>query len=204
MTASMTSRIEHDRLVPPDRGDRHTESAAPAECAPPGDYTALMGMFPTGVAVITSVDGAGRPHGITCSSLTSVTLSPPTLLVCIRSSSPTLDALMTAGGFAVNLLHTGASATATLFGTPVADRFARVGWRPSATGLPWLHADALALAECRLGRAFPVGDHVVVLGEVLTATRYDGAPLLYGLRQFLPWPADPGRPAAPANGELHD
>jgi flavin reductase (DIM6/NTAB) family NADH-FMN oxidoreductase RutF len=155
-------------------------------------YRAVMSAFPTGVAVVTSTDRAGQPRGLTCNSLTSVTLTPPTLLVCIHTGSPTLAAIRDRGAFAVNLLHARARYAATIFASHDADRFAEIRWRAAPeTGLPWLHADAFALAECRLAGATQVGDHLVVLGEVIAAHRYPGTPLLYGLRHFTGWPTAP-------------
>lgn len=159
------------------------------------DYRCLMSAFPTGVAVITAVDGGGRPHGLTCTSLTSVTLSPPTLLVCLDLRSGTLAATRHSGSFAVNLLHARARSAATVFSTAVADRFAEVSWQPSRwTGQPWLHRDAFAMAECVIVDTCVVGDHAVMYGEVVHVEHTVDVPLLYGMRQFSDWPADP-RPA---------
>ncbi|MFD7337892.1 flavin reductase family protein [Streptomyces violascens] len=151
-------------------------------------YRDLMSAFPTGVAVVTSVDAEGSPRGMTCSSLTSVTLEPPTLLVCLRRGSATLDAVNTHGGFAVNLLHADAQHTAELFAGSDPDRFARVYWRRSPSGLPHLTDDAIAVADCRVAGLFDVGDHTIVLGQVGGISRSDGRPLLYGLRRFAAWP----------------
>jgi len=76
------------------------------------DYRDLMCSFPTGVSVVTAADEDGRPWGLTCSSLSSVTLAPPTLLVCLASRSPVLAVARASGRFAVNLLHARAHATA--------------------------------------------------------------------------------------------
>ena len=70
-------------------------------------FRALMTRFPTGVTVVTAMDGGGRPQGMTCSSLASVCLRPPTLLVCLRTLSATQRAVEATGAFAVNLLHSG-------------------------------------------------------------------------------------------------
>lgn len=151
-------------------------------------YRALMSAFPTGVSVVTTVGADGLPRGLTCSSLASVTLRPPTLLVCVHAGSSTLAALRTGGWFAVNLLHARARETAELFSAPVADRFSQVAWAPSrASGLPLLVQDAFAVAECRVTRALNVADHVVVLGEVASVDRTPDAPLLYGMRRFAAW-----------------
>jgi flavin reductase (DIM6/NTAB) family NADH-FMN oxidoreductase RutF len=153
------------------------------------DYKALMSLFPTGVSVVTTVDDGGEPHGITCSSLISVTVRPPTLLVSIRRGSPTLTALRVSGAFAVNLLHARATPTAQLFATPVRDRFGKVAWRPAPrTGVPWLHTDAVALADCRLVRTISIGDHVLTVGQVIATVWATEAPLLYGLRRYSAWP----------------
>lgn len=151
----------------------------------------VMSVFPTGVAVVTSVDSVGRPWGLTCSSLVSVTLRPPTLLVCVRAGSPTLRAIRERGAYGVNILHSRARRTARLFSSPVADRFDRVPWRiPVDAATPWLYDDALAFAECVVAQDILIGDHAMLLGTVQTASRGAGAPLLYGLRRFAAWSDD--------------
>ncbi|MFD9886809.1 flavin reductase family protein [Streptomyces alboflavus] len=154
---------------------------------------AMMRGFPTGVAVVTGVDLAGQPWGLTCSSVCSVSLDPPTLLVCLRAGSPTLAAIQARGAFSVNLLHEDARATAELFASGDPDRFDRVGWEQDVDAAgPHLSDDAHAIADCRVAMTQSVGDHVVVFGE---ATRVHGQeacrPLLYGLRSYGRWsPAD--------------
>jgi flavin reductase (DIM6/NTAB) family NADH-FMN oxidoreductase RutF len=149
-----------------------------------------MSRFPTGVCIVTSTDACGRPHGLTCSSLSSVSVAPPTLLVCLKAGGPTLAALQSRRRFAVNVLHSRARTAAAAFSAPIPHRFSTVRWRPSPRcALPWLDADSLGLAECRLTGEVPAGDHVVVLGEVLSVTLSGGTPLLYGMRRYSAWPA---------------
>lgn len=153
-------------------------------------FRVMMRGFPTGVAVVTALDLSGRPWGMTCSSVCSVTLAPPTLLVCMRAESPTLAAVLVRGEFAVNLLHEDAQATAELFASGEMDRFDRVGWHleGDAAG-PHLRDGTHAVADCRTRTPLPVGDHVVVLGEVYGVTRtQECRPLLYGLRRYGGWP----------------
>ncbi|WP_240519344.1 flavin reductase family protein [Amycolatopsis antarctica] len=148
----------------------------------------FMSAFCTGVTVITSIDGEGRPHGLTCTSLASVTLSPPTLLVCLNTGSGTLAALRQSGGFAVNLLHERGRRAAETFASRAADRFDRVRWCRSGTvGQPWLTDDAFALAECEVADTVAVGDHVVVFGRVVGVEHVPEVPLLYGMRTFSSW-----------------
>ena len=157
---------------------------AAARRALPEDYRDLMSAFPTGVAVVTSMDSSGQPRGMTCSSLSSVTLAPPTLLVSLRTDSATLGAVRHHGGFAVNLLHARGRAAATLFSSAAQDRFSRVRWHPSRSGLPWLVADAFALADCTVSGMAEVGDHTVVFGAVEEVIMAHDTPLLYGMRRF--------------------
>jgi len=149
--------------------------------------------FPTGVSVITALDATGEPHGMTCTSLASVSVVPPVLLGCLNVRSGTLAAVAGSGRFAVNLLHAQGRYAAEIFSSQGPDRFGRACWRPSdVLGVPWLTEDAFALAECVLAGTMTVGDHVVVLGRVLNIAGSADTPLLYGLGQFATW--SPGVP----------
>lgn len=156
---------------------------------PVADFRALMSHFPTGVAVITTLGEDGSPRGMTVSSVCSVTLSPPTLLVCLRNGSPTLDAVLARGAFTVNFLHGDARPVAELFASGAPDRFDLVGWKlPDSAGGPHLVEDAHAAADCRVSRTERVGDHTVVFGETFQVVREQGhLPLLYGLREYQVW-----------------
>jgi flavin reductase (NADH) len=157
------------------------------------EFRRLMAGFPTGVAVVTAMDSSGCPSGMTCSSLCSVSLDPPTLLVCLRRGSPTLESVLRSSAFTVNLMHVGARATAELFASGAVDRFARVRWRPGPrSGGPRLPDDAHAIADCRIEQLTLIGDHVVVFGavcRVVLCSSRPPRPLLYGLRRYAEWPA---------------
>lgn len=163
--------------------------AAPGGSALDAPYRTFMSGFPTGVAVVTTVDGAGRPRGLTCTSLASVTVRPPHLLVCIDTRSGTLTGLERHGMFAVNLLHADGQPAAVAFASGDPDRFARVRWRPTDDyGLPWLVDAAAAVAQCAVTDVRRVGDHAVVLGAVRDVRFVDDrAPLLYGQRRYAAW-----------------
>jgi len=182
----------------------------PAGACDADDYRALMSAFPTGVAVVTSMGIDGHPRGLTCSSLASVTVYPPTLLVCLNNRSGTLEGLTVSHRFGVNLLHTDARWVAKLFAEPVPDRFSRVAWAPSARGgTPRLVDDAFAFAECRVSQIFDVSDHAVVVGEVSDVSYRAAVPLLYGMRRYSSWQdiepdKDQDRVASHQNGKPND
>jgi flavin reductase (DIM6/NTAB) family NADH-FMN oxidoreductase RutF len=159
-------------------------------------YRTLMSAFPTGVAVVTAVGAAGQPCGMTCSSLTSVTLNPPMLLVCLQLGTRTERAVRASGAFAMNLLSSTALATAELFARPVADRFSKVCWAWSSGGLPQLTADAFAVADCAVTEIRDLSDHAVLFGRVERVAQSPDRPLLYGFRQYCAW--NPAASAAPA------
>jgi len=154
-------------------------------------FRSLMAGFPTGVAVVTTFGTDNEPRGMTLSSVCSVSVEPPTLLVCVRAGSPTLTAMLLSGEFTVNLLHHRARPAAELFASGSPDRFDRVDWAaPPAIGGPHLVRDAHAMADCRISHQQQVATHVVVFGDVMHVTlQPEEQPLLYGMRQYAAWPA---------------
>ncbi|MGW3011259.1 flavin reductase family protein [Streptomyces sp. NPDC001219] len=170
--------------------DRTVDIEPEAGKATPDGFRTMMSGFPTGVSVITSTGHDGAPWGMTCSSVSSVSLEPPTLLVCLRDGSPTLQTILERGTFAVNLLHEEARDTAELFASGNPNRFRMVPWEqaPDAGG-PHLPRDAHTVADCNVVMTHQIGDHVTVFGEARLIThRHALPPLLYGLRQFRGWP----------------
>jgi flavin reductase (DIM6/NTAB) family NADH-FMN oxidoreductase RutF len=147
-----------------------------------------MAKFPAGVAIVTTTGEGGQPRGMTCSSLCSVAVEPPTLLVCLRDGSVTLEAVLRASVFAVNLLHDRAKWVAELFASGDPGRFDRIRWTNSPlSGGPHLVEEAHTMADCRVAGTTQVGDHAVVFGEVYAvgdSVVAPANPLLYGLRSY--------------------
>jgi 3-hydroxy-9,10-secoandrosta-1,3,5(10)-triene-9,17-dione monooxygenase reductase component len=124
-----------------------------------------MGQFATGITVVTSCDGAGAPVGTTANAVTSLSLQPPLLLVCLDRTSLTLEALRAHGAFAVNVLgerHRDVSAAFARRGSNGA--WTGVRHRPCSTACPGL-VDALATIDCKLEHIYPGGDHEIVVGR---------------------------------------
>jgi len=164
-------------------------------CVPgvdPATFRAIMGAFPTGVAVVTCYDDAGLPRGLTCSALCSVSMDPPLLLLCVNGGSGALRAIRDSNGFVVNFLREGRDWLSQLFASPSPDKFSQVTWRRSAaTGLPWLAEDTIAHADCRLVSDVEAGDHAILIGLLVSGsppTRNE-QPLLYWQRTYASWPA---------------
>jgi flavin reductase (DIM6/NTAB) family NADH-FMN oxidoreductase RutF len=148
-------------------------------------FRSIMGSFPSGIGVVTSLAPDGAPHGMTCSALCSVSADPPLLAVCLAVGGRTVEAITARPQFAVNFLDSDARPIAQRFAGREPDKFTGVAWRAGAvTGAPLLDA-TVAVAECTVHRMDAVGDHLMVVGRVVGGDT-DGAraPLAYWRRRY--------------------
>ena len=156
----------------------------------PRDLTAVdrltmrraIGRFATGVAVVTT-SADGTPHGMTVNSLTSVSLEPPLLLVCLTTGARSTAAVSEAELFAVNILSARQEHLALRFAKPGADHFADLEVTHGRHRVPVI-PDAFAHLECVVERQFVAGDHLVVVGHVVEVCERDGEPLGFLGGQF--------------------
>jgi flavin reductase (DIM6/NTAB) family NADH-FMN oxidoreductase RutF len=152
-------------------------------------YFDIMGTAPASVTVVTTLDATGQPRGLTVAAVTSVSADPPILLVSIDRRSRTLPTIRQHGAFAVNFLRGDRAEVAARFASPLADRFAGIGWGPGATGVPVLVEDSLSHAECVTIHERLVGDHMVLFGHVLAGAPppVRSRPLLYFRHRYASW-----------------
>ncbi len=145
----------------------------------PIEFRRVLGHFTTGVTVVTTLDSASDPVGLTANAFASVSLQPPLVLVCIDRSSDTHDHIAATRTFAVNVLGAGQEPIARRFARDEkAGRFEGIGWRPALSGAPILDG-VLAWLDCRLHDTADGGDHTIYIGEVLAGDARDGDPLLF-------------------------
>jgi len=142
------------------------------------DFRRVCGEWATGVAVVTCVAPNGEPHGLTINSFTSVSATPPLVLVCIDHASSVLPVFRTATQFAVNVLRAEQQELSTRFAQLPEGRFEGVPWMPGKSGAP-LIADVLATLECETRTVIDQGDHAIFVGEAERATVSEGRPLLF-------------------------
>lgn len=142
----------------------------------------VVGRFASGVTVITtSIDG--QPYGTTASAMSSLSMDPPMLLVCLNKTSETGAAVLKVGSFAVNILADAQEHLAGQFAIKGADKFSGVSVHTGATGNPLLDGN-LATIECRTVETVTGGTHTVFLAEVLTAEARELEPLTYFRGRF--------------------
>lgn len=146
----------------------------------------VLGMFATGITVVTAVGESGLPSGMTANSFTSVSTSPPLVLVCVLRDAKVHDAIITSEAFGVSVLSSSQRVVAQHFANksrPRGDReFDVVDWTPGRhTGTPML-SNTLAWLECRLANVYDGGDHSIFLGAVVDSGRDEDqdALLFYG------------------------
>lgn len=142
--------------------------------------TAMAGVV-TPVSVITAM-ADGVPHGTTVSAFGSLSMAPPMVVVCLDHGSDLLTMLRESRYFGVNVLSTAH--------TELALTFARKGGPARFTGVDWTTDHGLPRLPgtgwfaCRVTDLVEGGDHVLVLGAVLTADTRPGDPLCYHDRTF--------------------
>jgi flavin reductase (DIM6/NTAB) family NADH-FMN oxidoreductase RutF len=144
-------------------------------------YRKLIGHFATGVTVITTAND-GLLHGMTANAITSVSLDPLLLLVCVDRAAHAYEQLQQSRRFGVNILAEEQRDLSTLFATkgePERGAMRGAAFHPSERGLPVLDG-SLAYLECDVTDQFEAGDHTVFIGAVLDGgVLRDAPPLLF-------------------------
>jgi len=144
----------------------------------PEQFRQLLGQFATGVTVLTTRTSDGRPLGMTASSVASVSLDPPLVLVSVNHEHDMHAALLEARYFVLNVLSADQEALSRRFAADHPDRFAGVGYSESRFGVPILEG-VLANIDCEKQQVVPGGDHSVFFGLVIDGAVADRSPLLY-------------------------
>jgi flavin reductase (DIM6/NTAB) family NADH-FMN oxidoreductase RutF len=143
----------------------------------PGLFRRVMGGFATGVAVVATRDERGLA-GMTVNSLTSVSLSPPLLLVCLARDTRTARAVTASKAFSVNLLAAGQGSTSDRFARPGKDPFSDLSVGFDAEGVPVL-SEGLGHLACTTESVHEGGDHLIVVGRVVGGDLREGSPLVF-------------------------
>ena len=143
-------------------------------------FRAAMRRFASTVTIITAADHERR-HGMTATAVTSLSMSPPSLLICLNQKTLLHDIMFRARRFCVNVLHCEQVELSAAFSGAVAaeERFAQGTWSRTEDGIPYL-ADAQANLFCRKAAAIPYGTHTILVGQVEHVGLRDAiAPLVY-------------------------
>lgn len=149
------------------------------------EFRAALGMFPTGVTIVTARDVHGHRVGLTASSFNSVSLEPPLVLWSLSRRAGSLPAFASGSHYAINVLAAEQHGLAQRFAAPHADRFAGLAFREGVGGAPILEG-AAAVFECFNRSRYEEGDHIIFVGEVEHCEHRPGAtPLIFHGGRFV-------------------
>ena len=143
-------------------------------------YKQVMGSFPSGVTIVTTLDDDGGIVGITASAFSPLSLDPPLVLVCPNYASDTYPVLCSSKRFAIHLLSAEQQVEAYAFAGKGKDKAQGIEWTLSALGNPLL-GNATAIIECELWREYEGGDHAILVGEIKNLIVAEGSvtPMVY-------------------------
>jgi 3-hydroxy-9,10-secoandrosta-1,3,5(10)-triene-9,17-dione monooxygenase reductase component len=144
----------------------------------PKDFRRALGMFATGVTIVTTQAGDGAPVGVTANSFNSVSLTPPLVLWSLAKSARSLQAFSDASHWNVHVLAEDQVAMSNLFARAGEDKFSGLQLDAGLNNTPLLHACS-ARFQCRTMFQYEGGDHIIFVGEVLGYDRSERPPLLY-------------------------
>ncbi|MDD1967732.1 flavin reductase family protein [Pseudomonas putida] len=161
----------------------------------PGIYKDVMGSFPSGVTVVTTLDPEGAIVGITASAFSALSIEPALVLFCPNYASDTYPVLRDSKQFAIHLLSADQKAEAYAFAGKGKDKAKGIDWHLSELGNPLLSNSskirATAIIECVLWREYDGGDHAIIVGEVknLILPEDPVTPMVYHRGKLGPLPA---------------
>jgi flavin reductase (DIM6/NTAB) family NADH-FMN oxidoreductase RutF len=138
----------------------------------------VMGHFATGVTVITTLAKDGKLHGLTANAVSSLSLDPPLLIICVDKKAESYSCFEDSKVFTVNILSDDQEDLSRRFAVSGGEKFEGVAYRRGANGAPILQG-ALAHLECKVYAAYEGGDHTIYLGQIDEAETREGKPLLF-------------------------
>jgi flavin reductase (DIM6/NTAB) family NADH-FMN oxidoreductase RutF len=141
------------------------------------DVKAVHRRFPTGVTVVTTcVDG--QPYGLAVNAFSSISLSPPLVLVCVAERSATHARLFQGDHIAVNILAHDQEDVAGVFARSGVDKFRDLQWHRGQHGAPVLEGVS-AYLELEIEKRIPAYTHTIFIARVRDAIATDRSPLVY-------------------------
>lgn len=133
--------------------------------------------FPSGVAVVTTCV-EDRPYGLAVNAFSSVSLEPPLVLVCVKTTAQTHDHLYGGEHIGINFLAHDQKAIAAVFARSGGDKFAGLSWRAGTCGVPVLDGVSAHL-EAAIEQRITAGTHTIFISRVLHADAPARPPLVY-------------------------
>jgi flavin reductase (DIM6/NTAB) family NADH-FMN oxidoreductase RutF len=144
-----------------------------------------MAQLPSSVVVVSALSPSGY-RGLTASSLVSISVEPPMILVGLEREAATRAAVVDQKAFNVSVLTRRQEFIAERFAgraPAIEPLWKEIPHRLGMNGIPLIEGCA-AWLECRLAQVHPAGDHDICVGEVEAAIKGSGDPLILWDRTF--------------------
>jgi 3-hydroxy-9,10-secoandrosta-1,3,5(10)-triene-9,17-dione monooxygenase reductase component len=142
------------------------------------EFRNALGMFATGVTIITTRGPEGEAVGITANSFSSVSLDPPMILWSLANASRSFPAFDATRFWAVHILSADQEVLSRRFAKSGEDKFTGIDLQAGVGNLPLLTGCAARL-QCRTASKFEAGDHLVFIGEVVAFDQCNLPPLIF-------------------------
>lgn len=147
----------------------------------PIEFRNALGNFATGVCIIGAQPEGENPFGMTVNSFSSVSLDPPLVLWSLQNNSDCFAAFERTEMFSVNVLSQAQQELSNACAKKGNHALAEQDYHFGPAGTPIVNQSACSF-ECKVWARYPGGDHVIIVGEVLSMEADEDAcktPLLF-------------------------
>lgn len=152
----------------------------------PEEFRLAMRNWATGVSVVTT-QYQGIRHGMTVNSLTSISLTPPLVLVSLERKTRTHSLVVKSGIFGITILSENQQSVSDCFAGRCGDhenRFANLETHSLVTSAPFIDG-GLVYLDCRVVTTYDASTHTLFIGEVVASQiGKDDQPLIYLNRMY--------------------
>ena len=143
-------------------------------------FRQAWGKFATGVSVVTSIQPDGHVHGMAANGITSVSLDPLLVLVCVGHNRNSYLFIKESRRFAINILTEDQAHLAEYYARPPELRTDDVAGSFTFTERgSAIVDDCLAYMDCHVVTEHVAGDHTIFIGEVDEVRVSSGRPLIF-------------------------
>lgn len=146
-------------------------------------FRTALGSYPTGVTIVTTIDGDGNKIGMTANSFTSLSLDPPLILWSIDKATGCFDAFNECSHFAIHVLGEHQEGLSNHFAGRGFDKFKEIPSTEGIGGSPILK-ESSACFQCSVEHRYEGGDHIILVGRVLDYSEQDLKPLVFSAGKY--------------------
>jgi 3-hydroxy-9,10-secoandrosta-1,3,5(10)-triene-9,17-dione monooxygenase reductase component len=147
------------------------------------DLRNALGSFATGVTVVTAMGIDQKPIGMTVNSFNSVSLDPPLVLWSVSRDSNCFGDFIKAESFNIHILNDTQEALSNRFAESGGDKFAGLELDSGVEDSPLL-PNFSACFQCKAEQQYDGGDHVILIGRVVSFEDRGTEPLIFYRGQY--------------------